>query len=310
MFIRQDGPVLEVLAPAKINLFLEVTGKRSDGFHELDMLMVPVALFDTLTVAPAAPGEIQMTARWALGMEARPELPAVEDNLVYRVLTFFQSAVHQQFGHQPGISIELVKRIPAAAGLGGASSDAAAALAAANQLTGELLSFEQLLEIAAEAGSDVPFFLYCSPARCRGRGERVTPLSGGQSFSLVLIKPNQGLSTPSVFSRVADFGFDNRKSIDEMLNAFTSGDLSELGASLHNRLTEPALAECPLLRDLIQSLTGLDVPGFQMTGSGSTFFVICRHRTQAKNLASRLRQMRVGAVLDTYTLDQPFGWAA
>tara|TARA_B100000519_G_C14242832_1_gene438245 strand:- start:695 stop:1627 length:933 start_codon:yes stop_codon:yes gene_type:complete len=310
MFVRQDGPNLEVLAPAKINLFLEVTGKRSDGFHELDMLMVPVALFDRLTLALAEDSDIHLSTSWALGLQSQPELPSPEENLVYHILSMFQDVVQQLRQDRPGICVKLVKRIPMAAGLGGASSDAAAALVAANQLLDNLLSFDQLFDIAVQTGSDVPFFLYRRPARCQGRGEIVMPVSSGQSLPVVLVKPEQGLSTPAVFSRLAEYGFDDTEGIAPMLAAFAAGDPSLVGARLHNRLLQPALGELPALAYLSRRLEQLDIPGYQMTGSGSTFFVICRHQTQANKLASRLRQMRLGTVLDTYTIDQPFGWAA
>lgn len=310
MFVRQDGPNLEVLAPAKINLFLEVTGKRSDGFHELDMLMVPVALFDRLTLALAEDSDIHLSTSWALGLQSQPELPSPEENLVYHILSMFQDVVQQLRQDRPGICVKLVKRIPMAAGLGGASSDAAAALVAANQLLDNLLSFDQLFDIAVQTGSDVPFFLYRRPARCQGRGEIVMPVSSGQSLPVVLVKPEQGLSTPAVFSRLAEYGFDDREGIAPMLAAFAAGDPSLVGARLHNRLLQPALGELPALAHVSGRLEQLDIPGYQMTGSGSTFFVICRHQTQANKLASRLRQMRLGTVLDTYTIDQPFGWAA
>lgn len=310
MFVRQDGPNLEVLAPAKINLFLEVTGKRSDGFHELDMLMVPVALFDRLTLALAEDSDIHLSTSWALGLQSQPELPSPEENLVYHILSMFQDVVQQLRQDRPGICVKLVKRIPMAAGLGGASSDAAAALVAANQLLDNLLSFDQLFDIAVQTGSDVPFFLYRRPARCQGRGEIVMPVSSGQSLPVVLVKPEQGLSTPAVFSRLAEYGFDDTEGIAPMLAAFAAGDPSLVGARLHNRLLQPALGELPALAHVSGRLEQLDIPGYQMTGSGSTFFVICRHQTQANKLASRLRQMRLGTVLDTYTIDQPFGWAA
>ena len=310
MFIRQDGPNLEVLAPAKLNLFLEVTGKRSDGFHELDMLMVPLALFDTLTVSLADGSDIHLVARWAHGLHGQPELPSAEDNLVHRSLLLFQNTVFNLKQQRPGFCVELIKRIPAAAGLGGASSDAAAVLVAANQLTGMLLTTEQMLTIAAEVGSDVPFFLYRSPARCQGRGEIVTPVTGGQRLALVLVKPEQGLSTPAVFDRLADFGWQDTRLIEPMLTAFQTGDQDSIANSLHNRLLEPALAQLPVLNELSGHLAELNMLGYQMTGSGSTFFVLCRHQNQAKKLASRLRQMKLGTVIDTYTLDQPFGWAA
>ena len=310
MFFRQYDPNLEILAPAKINLFLEVIGKRSDGFHELDMLMVPVALFDTLTLSLADNSDIHLSIGWAQGLQSQPELPSPEDNLVYRILSMFQDVVQQLYQERPGICVKLVKRIPMAAGLGGASSDAAAALVAANQLVGNLLSFDQLCDIAIQIGSDVPFFLYRQPARCQGRGEIVTPVPSGQSLPVILVKPEQGLSTPAVFSRLAEYGFDVIDSIAPMLAAFAAGNPSLVGARLHNRLLQPALAELPSLGYLSGRLKELDVPGYQMTGSGSTFFVICRHQTQANKLASRLRQMRLGIVLDTYTISQPFGWVA
>ncbi len=310
MFFRQDDPNLEILAPAKINLFLEVTGKRSDGFHELDMLMVPVALFDTLTLSLVDNSDIHLSTGWAQGLQSQPELPSTDDNLVYRILSMFQDVVQQLYQERPGICVKLVKRIPMAAGLGGASSDAAAALVAANQLVGNLLSFDQLCDIAIQIGSDVPFFLYRQPARCQGRGEIVTPVPSGQSLPVILVKPEQGLSTPAVFSRLAEYGFDDIDSIAPMLAAFAAGNPSLVGARLHNRLLQPALAELPSLGYLSGRLEELDVPGYQMTGSGSTFFVICRHQTQANKLASRLRQMRLGIVLDTYTISQPFGWVA
>jgi len=310
MFIRQDGPNLEILAPAKLNLFLEVTGKRSDGFHELDMLMVPVALFDSLTVSLTDDSDIHLVARWAHGLQVQPQLPSAEDNLVHRTLRLFQDTVFNLKQQRPGFCVELIKRIPAAAGLGGASSDAAAALVAANQLTGMLLTTEQMLTIAAEVGSDVPFFLYRSPARCQGRGEVVTPVTGGQRLALVLVKPEQGLSTPAVFDRLADFGWQDTHLIEPMLTAFQTGDQDSIANSLHNRLLEPALAQLAVLNKLSGQLAELNMLGFQMTGSGSTFFVLCRHQNQAKKLAFRLRQMKLGTVIDTYTLDQPFGWAA
>ncbi|MAT11920.1 MAG: 4-(cytidine 5'-diphospho)-2-C-methyl-D-erythritol kinase, partial [Rhodopirellula sp.] len=235
MFVRQDGPNLEVLAPAKINLFLEVTGKRSDGFHELDMLMVPVALFDRLTLALSEDSDIHLSTSWALGLQSQPELPSPEENLVYHILSMFQDVVQQLHQDRPGICVKLVKRIPMAAGLGGASSDAAAALVAANQLLDNLLSFDQLFDIAVQTGSDVPFFLYRRPARCQGRGEIVMPVSSGQSLPVVLVKPEQGLSTPAVFSRLAEYGFDDTEGIAPMLAAFAAGDPSLVGARLHNR---------------------------------------------------------------------------
>ena len=163
MFIRQDGPNLEVLAPAKLNLFLEVTGKRSDGFHELDMLMVPVALFDTLKVSLLDNSDIQLLARWAHGLPGHPEIPSAEDNLVHLALCLFQETVFKLKQQRPGLCVQLTKRIPAAAGLGGASSDAAGRLAsrALNSLSYE-----------TRRSGFISIALRESAIACSGRGAR------------------------------------------------------------------------------------------------------------------------------------------
>ena len=108
MFIRQDGPELEVLAPAKINLFLEVTGKRDDGFHDLDMLMVPVALYDTVKLILQQSPEISLTSRWAFGLESQPALPPAHENLVIQALELFQQHLQEKHGKSFGLSVDLV----------------------------------------------------------------------------------------------------------------------------------------------------------------------------------------------------------
>ena len=166
MFVCRSGDTLRVDAPAKLNLFLEVLERRPDGFHEIETLMVPISLFDTLWLRPTPHPGIHLQCVWAPGLAltdavsyAATTLPAVEENLVYKSLTRLAKAADVPYG----ADVFLVKRIPAAAGLGGASSDAAAALLAANAAWNLQWSRTQLQELAATLGSDIPFFFDGTP---------------------------------------------------------------------------------------------------------------------------------------------------
>ena len=184
---------MEFHAPAKINLSLRVLGRRADGFHDLESLMCPVSVFDTLDV----------TLREAGGLEFVCDdgtLPAGDDNLVVRAARLFCALR----GIEPNVRIALTKHIPHGAGLGGGSSDAATTLLALDRLFETRLSREALAAMAAEIGSDVPFFIYDSAAMIRGRGERVEPVAFPHALPLLLIKPPFGVPTPWAYSRWKD----------------------------------------------------------------------------------------------------------
>ncbi len=178
-------PAVIFTAPAKINLSLSVLGKRSDGFHEIESLMVPISLADRLTFqCDAAPG-LRLTC-------SDPTLSAGEENLVFRAARQFFSAANLP----ESAAIHLEKAIPHGAGLGGGSSDAATTLLALNEIHDSPLSAVDLHRLAAALGSDVPFFLARSAALCRGRGEIVDPVDFPERLQLVLVKPGFGVSTP------------------------------------------------------------------------------------------------------------------
>ena len=304
MLFRRQNNELEVLAPAKLNLFLEITDKRSDGFHELDMLMVPIALYDTLTFKLRRDDEITLSTRCAVGNKIA--LPAAPDNLVTRAVKLLRQRIETDSASTTsGLDICLFKRIPAAAGLGGGSSDAAAALVAANYLWQAGLSTVELSELALQIGSDVPFFLSGSAARCRGRGELLTPLNIPATLDVVLIKPRVGLATAEVFAEYATHqggSVDDRVAADNILGACASGRAPEIGKWLYNRLVDSALRLQPELQQLQAELLALGLPGVQMTGSGSTFYLICRHARQARNIAEKLSHRGHAAVFHTRTL--------
>src|SRR5262245_43325190 len=171
MHVRRLGTQIEITTPAKINLFLEVLARRPDGFHEIETLLAAVTIWDTLHFAPDASGRIALSCRWA-AEHSGGDIPADQDNLVWRAAALLR----ERAAVAAGASIHLIKRIPAAAGLGGASSDAAATLVAANLAWRLNWRREQLCELAAELGSDVPFFLTRGAALASGRGERLAEL--------------------------------------------------------------------------------------------------------------------------------------
>lgn len=308
MFVRPFEACWVVQTPAKLNLFLEVLGRRPDGFHELETLMTTFSVCDWLSCQAEPGGQLRLDCRWALGLHAQQEgarraqvpspwesLPVGEENLVYRAV----ARLRQRAGVAQGASLRLVKSIPAAAGLGGASSDAAAALVAANLAWNLGWSRERLREVAGELGSDIPFFLtgdttWYGAAICRGRGERIEPLADMPRLPIVAVRPPAGLSTAAVF-RACRLGQPPRAAAG-LVEALRRGKVGQVGRLLHNRLQEAAAGLSPWIERLQSEFQQSGVVGHAMSGSGSTYFGICHSAGQARHLAARLRQRTGGAV--------------
>jgi 4-diphosphocytidyl-2-C-methyl-D-erythritol kinase len=305
MDLRTSGSLIEVRAPAKLNLFLEVFGRRDDGFHELETLMTAVSIYDSLYFQPLADGTLRLDCRWSLGIAARQaagacggqvgDLPPEAENIVYRAI----ERLRETAAPGAGAAITLVKRIPAAAGVGGASSDAAAALLAANEAWQLGWSMERLAEFSATIGSDVPFFFTsgaCGPgtAVCRGRGERVEPISGLPRLSFVVVRPPWGLSTAEVYRQhrapVAPW------SLASFLSAAQDRNTPGLAARLANRLEAAARHVSPAAEELQLEFERCRMRGHRMSGSGSSRYGICRHDRHARRTAALLRGRRLGAV--------------
>jgi 4-diphosphocytidyl-2-C-methyl-D-erythritol kinase len=188
--------------------------------------------------------------------------------------------------------MRLVKRIPSAAGLGGGSSDAAAALRAANIVWHLGWPDSRLAEIGAELGSDVPLFFADGPAVCRGRGEKVAAVAGLGSLSFVLVRPPAGLSTAAVYGvcRRAD----RPLALGPLLSALARGDLAAAGRLLFNRLEEAARGMSPWVRRLLEELAAMDCLGYGMSGSGTCCYGLCRHARHARRAAGRLQARGLG----------------
>ena len=278
MLSEPDGPggALTVWAPAKVNLFLEVLGRRSDGYHAVETLMLAVSLFDDLEFRDDPSGAVRLAC-------TDPALGTGPDNLVVRAAELLR----QRTGHPGGTAVRLVKRIPWAAGLAGGSSDAAATLAGLNRLWRLGLTSDALAALAAELGSDVAFFLSPPAAWCTGRGEIVTPVRPGKRLRLVVVSPMMGLSTADVFRGVTVP--EKPVSGDAIRAAFAAGDASALGRLLFNRLQEPAERLSPEVAEWRRRLAALGPAGCLVSGSGSSLFALGRDRADAVRMAAAIR---------------------
>lgn len=288
MFVREVAGGVEVWTPAKLNLFFEVLAKRSDGYHEIETLMTPIDLYDTLTFEDDPAGRLELSCGWVRqendrASDAASALPADADNLAWRAVEL----VRRRHAAGRGARLRLAKRIPAAAGLGGASSDAAAALAAANRVWRLGLSAAALARFAAELGSDVPFFLCGGPAVCRGRGEWISPLAGLGKIDAVVVRPPVGLATAQVYGCCRPAASPRRTA--EMIAALRRGDLAAAAANMVNRLEPAAVSLTPWIERLRRALIDAGCVAARMTGSGSCCFGLCRTARHARQVAARLR---------------------
>jgi len=302
MLIDQYADDVVVWAPAKVNLYLEVLGKRADGYHEIATLMVAIRLYDTLvfkedpsgattlTLSQPSPPHPHPSSSGGEGPGVRGPAPRADklstgpDNLVARAARL----LCEHTGCTRGANIRLVKRIPLAAGLAGGSTDAAATLAGLNRLWNLGLGKQELAKLAAQLGSDIPFFFETPAAWCTGRGEQVEPLPSGQTLYFVLLCPPFGLATADVYRRM--IVPQQPLNGSAMRHAFVAGQIEEMGRLLHNRLQEPADQLCPALADYRRRLADLNPAGQLMSGSGSTLFALCRDRHEAHRIARVLRR--------------------
>jgi len=286
MIVRARAGGVDVLAPAKLNLFLETLGRRDDGYHEIETLMVAVDLYDTLSVSDDGAGGIVLRCD-------DPTLPTGDDNLVVKAARRLRAAT----GCRRGASIDLHKVIPAQAGLAGGSSDAAAALVALDRLWDLRTPPGRLDAVAAEVGSDVAFFLHGPASVCRGRGERVEPVTAGRAWHFVLVCPPEGLGTAEVFGRLRLP--DRPRPVGPSLEALAGDDPAALGRTLFNRLQPTAESIRPALRRVGDALAALRpglLDGHLMSGSGSAYFGLARDRDAATDAARRLDTLGLGRV--------------
>ena len=280
MRMRRLNKGLQVRTPAKLNLFLEILGKRADRFHELETLMISVDLCDTLYFQPVADDTLDLE----ITGEGAESIPTDNRNLIIRAA----QRLREEVGSAYGAKIRLHKRIPAEAGLAGGSSDAAATLVGLNTLWGTGLSQQELHALAAQLGSDVNFFIDSPEAAvCSGRGEKVHPISLAEPLHFVVAKPNTGLSTARVFGELKIPV--QPKSMTQIASALKLGRWSEIFSGLHNRLEEVSRGLNHEVDELLRAMFRLQPNGVLMSGSGSACFALCRNRREAMRMAAILR---------------------
>jgi 4-diphosphocytidyl-2-C-methyl-D-erythritol kinase len=295
MQVHRSAVEIVIHAPAKLNLFFEVLGKREDGYHEIETLMCPIDCYDTLYFKEEPSGRLELECQWAT-MVGGPEgagfatIPCGPENLVMRAVELLR----RRTGVDRGARLRLVKRIPAAAGLGGGSSDAAAALVAANLGWKLGLSLAELMQAAAELGSDVPFFLIGGAAVCRGRGERVEPVAGLGLLDFVVVRPPLGLATAAVYGVCRPT--ERAVHVAPLVQALRQGDARRAGRLLLNRLQGAAESLSPWMEKLREIFAGQDFLGHGMSGSGTSYFGLCRHARHARRSAQRLQAIGIGNV--------------
>lgn len=275
----QHGRSIRIATPAKINLFFELLGKRDDGFHEIETVMSTVSLFDELQFSARDDGLLRLNIHQE-GCTAAESIPTDHSNLIIRSML----RLRESHGNANlGCDVFLRKRIPSAAGLGGASGNAAGALLAANQIWKLGLTSEQLDSVAAEIGSDVPFFFRGGICRCTGRGEIIESKNVPSGMAIVIAKPKEGLSTAAVYGECSVP--QQPKNSIALLQDLRTGSWNRVGEQLFNRLEEFAMSMTPAIGKLKDTFDRLDCVGHQMSGSGSSYFGIFRNAADAHRAA-------------------------
>jgi len=265
---------MNVLCPAKINLYLDIPGRRPDGYHDIVTVMQAIDLYDELLLEARGGGEITMECDAA-------GLPVDWRNLCVRAA----EAMRRLAAPGRGVRIALKKRIPVAAGLGGGSSDAAGVILGLNRLWEMGLAPAEFEEIAAGLGSDVPFFISGGTARCTGRGERISPLAGAPRLAYVLATPPIAVSTADVYAALDAGGEAKAPGEAGFFRALQSGDPRRVSRRLYNRLEDapgPHRGEVDRLKALLLARGAL---GACMSGSGSSVFGLAADLEDARRLA-------------------------
>lgn len=265
-----------VKAHAKLNWSLDLLGTRPNGYHELDMLMQRIELADELTFE---------NARWTMLTIDGQALPVGERNLIVRAV----NALNDYMGTRRGARIQLKKRIPVRAGLGGGSADCAATLLALNRLWKLRLSTDKLCEIGAKLGADVPFCIRGGLCRVSGIGEIIEPLACGPRIPMVLLHPGGGLSTQAVFGKF-DEGRYPSLHVDTaaVARAVQAGDVAAYDACSGNALEAPAIALMEEVRTAMVQLRQAGAGAVRMSGSGSAVFGLFDADEQARQAAEKL----------------------
>lgn len=273
------GERMEIIekAPAKINLGLDVLHKRSDGYHELEMVMSSVDLADRLTIEEIAEDKIIIETNRAF-------LPVDERNHVYQAAML----VKERYKINQGIKVSIKKSIPVAAGLGGGSTDCAAALRGLNRLWNLGLSLEELAAIGMEVGTDVPYCVYGKTALITGKGEKVFPIPDMPQCWVVLVKPRMSVSTGKVFNEV-DMNEIHHPNISELKSAIYANDYTRMTQAVGNSLEAITIKRHPIIQQIKDRMLKYGADATLMSGSGPTVYALCQQYSRAQRIYNGLK---------------------
>ena len=269
---------------AKINISLRVVSKRNDGYHELDSLMLPIELHDSILITPLK-GEYD-------------NFVTVDDftnGLIhYNLATRGINALAKKYGFSTKFRVYIHKVIPMQAGLGGGSSNAAFTMKTVSSMLKLNTNDEELTELAAPLGADIPFFIKCQPSRCHGIGEILEPLEVKNNYACLIVKPTQGCSTKEVFA-IADKEPYKPVDIDTVVKALKEGDDDLLAESIGNSLEDAAMSLVPEIAQIKEALKSMGLKIVMMSGSGSAVFALSTDQILIKKAAKQLE--------DKYTVE-------
>ncbi|MGV9482346.1 4-(cytidine 5'-diphospho)-2-C-methyl-D-erythritol kinase [Gordonia aichiensis] len=300
---------VRVRVPAKVNLHLGVGPLRDDGYHDLVTVFQALSIYDDVSVAPATALSVSVTRDNGKGVGSREvaDVPVDNSNLAARAAL----ALGAYVGREPAVSIDIVKRIPVAGGMAGGSADAAGTLVALADLWKLDIERAELVEIAAELGSDVPFSLRGGTALGTGRGEQLVPVLARGELHWVLALARDGLSTPAVYRELDRLRESSSREVatgdvdpdtahpDALISALASGDSAAVAAHLHNDLQRAALSLQPTLRRTLRA--GVDAGALAgiVSGSGPTCAFLCADEVSAVNVAAELSGAGVARAVRT-----------
>ena len=273
---------LKIKCPAKVNLSLDVVGRREDGYHNLEMIMHTVRLWDILTIGYEVSPTIRLTLSTNSGF-----LPTDDKNLCARAARLFLEGANLC----GNVVIHIQKNIPVGAGLGGGSSDAAGTLLALSRLTGNPLSPSKLTEIAKSIGADVPFFLYGGCMLAEGIGEVLTPLPKLKNTTILIAKPKYGISTPSVYKNLVLDENTPHPHTKTVIEAIKANDIKLLAASAGNVLETAVCHKHPEINQYKNIMTSCGAAYALMSGSGSSVFGVFENRSMAVYAANKLKRL-------------------
>lgn len=268
---------LHIRSFAKINISLNITKKREDGFHELDSVMLPISLHDSLVISKlnSAPDNYVTVDDFSIG------------TFSYNLATFSIEKLQSVYHFNDKFRILIHKVIPIQAGLGGGSSNAAFTMKAVNTMLKLGATDEELIELSKTLGCDIPFFIKCKPARVQGVGEILTPITVKNNYYVLLVKPEAGCSTKEVYA-LSDTMDLKTCNIDNVIKALEEGDDDLLADSISNALQEPAIKNVPVIQTIINELHENGLKMVQVTGSGSAVFALSTNKQLLKKVFKTL----------------------